>query len=100
MKIARIAVIIGSIIFGAASGALWCKFGDFHIEPVFGRNMTWFIFPVVLSLIFSLILFFLNSKKVTAGRIVDSFLFLVLYYIFFWTPIYVIVVACLFYGPM
>ena len=100
MKLPRLITIITSIVLGAATGALWFAFGDFYIEPVFGQPVTWYVLPVILDLIFSSILFFLNFKKTIASRIVDSFLFLVLYYAFFWTPLYVIIIACFFLGPM
>ncbi len=87
MRISKKVVIILAIVLGVVCGLLWLKFGDHFIEPIFGQFITWYILPEIISLVFSLVLFFLDYKHIIRIRIANSLLFILLFCIFFWVPL-------------
>lgn len=92
-------VILCAVGAGILSGVFWFRFGKYSIEPIFDRVMTWAVLPVAWGVLMSIVLFLIMRKRALKSRMANSVLFLVLYYAFFWTPLYFIFVLCLIFGP-
>ena len=83
MKILRKQSIIISLILGILSGILMLLIDSKSSV----KNPWWVLIPLIFGIVISIVLFIIDSKSNNKDKIINSILFLILYYAIHWVSI-------------